>query len=68
MKMWTVYIRNQTACYVESGPDLHYPQELLVSSLVRKELNVLYVEGPFCMSFHIKSSFRLYGFDKSIII
>ena len=36
--MWTVKIRDQTAHSVQSDLDLHYPQKLLVLSLVREEL------------------------------
>ena len=32
--MWTVLIRDQTACSVQSDLDLHYPQELLESLTV----------------------------------
>ena len=40
-KMWTVQIRDQTARSAQSDLDLHSPQKLLVSSWVRKELNVI---------------------------
>ena len=36
--MWRVKIRDQTAQSVQSNPDLHCPQKLLVSSSVRTEL------------------------------
>ena len=36
--MWTVSIRDQAARFVQSDLDLHCPQELHVSSPVRKEL------------------------------
>ena len=42
MKMWTVWIRDQTARSVQSDLDLHCPQKLLVSSSVRKELRVVW--------------------------
>ena len=38
MKMWTVQIRDQTTCFVQSDLDLHCPQKLLVSTSVKKEL------------------------------
>ena len=38
MKMWTVYIRDQTAYSMQSDLDLHCPQKPLVSSTVRKKL------------------------------
>ena len=37
--MWTVSIRNQTACSVQSDLDLHSLQKLIVSSSVRKKLS-----------------------------
>ena len=37
MKMWTMQIKDQTACSVQSDLDLHCPQKLLVLSTVRKE-------------------------------
>ena len=40
--MWKVYIRDQTACSVQSDLDLHSPQKLLVSSSVREELIIFY--------------------------
>ena len=41
MKMWTVWIKDQTAHSVQSDLDLHCPQKLLVSSLsVRKDLTI----------------------------
>ena len=39
MKMWTVYIRDQTARSVQSDLDVHCPQKLLVSSTVMKDLS-----------------------------
>ena len=41
MEMWTVKIRDQTVHSVQSNPDLHYPQKLLVSSMEAKELSPL---------------------------
>ena len=38
MKMWTVWIRDQTETSVQSDLDLHCPQKLVVLSTVRKEL------------------------------
>ena len=38
MKMWTVEIRDQTACFAQSDLDLNHPQQQFVSSLARKEL------------------------------
>ena len=40
LKMWTVYIRDQTAHSVQSDLDLHCPKKPLVSSTVKKELNL----------------------------
>ena len=37
-KVWTVYMRHQTARSVQFDLDLHCPQKLLVSSTVEKEL------------------------------
>ena len=39
MEMWTVQIRDQTALSVQSDLDLQYPQKLLLSSTVGKELS-----------------------------
>ena len=36
--MWTVWIRDQAACSLQSDLDVHCPQKLLVSLSVRKEL------------------------------
>ena len=38
MKIWTMWIKDQTACSVQSDLDLHCPQKFLTSSIVRKEL------------------------------
>ena len=38
--MWTMQIRDQTACSVQSGLDLHCPQKFLKSLTVREELRV----------------------------
>ena len=40
LQEWIVYIRDQTARFVQSDLNLHYHQQLLVSSIVRKELIV----------------------------
>ena len=53
MEMWTMYIRDQTACSVQSDLDLHCPQKILESSTVKKELenNVFamsYVKSVIC--------------------
>ena len=42
MKMWTVQIKDQTACSVQSDLNLHCPQKLLVPSSVRKEVKYIY--------------------------
>ena len=41
MKIWIVYIRDQTVHSVQSDLDLHCPQKLFVSSSLRKDLKVL---------------------------
>ena len=38
--MWTVQIRDQTACFVQSDLDPHCPLKLLVSSKVGIELTI----------------------------
>ena len=45
--MWTVWIRDQTARSVQSDLDLHSPQELFVSSTVRKTYYYYYVYSNF---------------------
>ena len=35
MKMWTVYIRDQTACSLQSDLNLHFPQKLLPSPIAQ---------------------------------
>ena len=47
MKMWTVKIRDQTARSVQFDVDLHCPQKLLVSALVRKELKRFIIQNTF---------------------
>ena len=39
MKMWTEWLRDQTARSVQSDLDQHSPQQPLVSSSVRKDLS-----------------------------
>ena len=46
MNMWTVLIKDQTSCYVQSDLVLHYTK-LLMLSTVRKELTHKSIDTQF---------------------